>query len=168
MTEIVLPGVVKRLAALITTGTSVFGWDADRDGVPEVVTRAYERIGTAGCEAIWRRALAMNPGPRFADAARLVVWGMECYWGQVVRSDVADPQWSAQAELMRQVYAEKIAQRTAVVESRVPWVECIDWMDVAQRAEESGAAVFTVHTRREADTCTTEVDLFVTNGVRRK
>lgn len=159
-----LPAGVGGLAGLITTGTSIFGWEPDRDGIPEVVTRAHERIGSEGCVAIVRLARSLDPVPKFAAAERLAEWGITHYRDRQVCSGGLQPEWQARAELMQRHYAEGVAQSTRELGWGVPWADCIDWLTAAEKAVGTGAVIFTEHITKRQGIAEAEVDLFICDG----
>lgn len=141
-----LPRGMGNLAAFITIGKSFFGYDLKRDGLPEVVVRAHERIGVEGVVAIVRLAHTLKPFPVLDDAAALTEWGIEHYVGQQIalKGDGLQPEWDARGMLMRrhvmQTWGKEVAKIKGAPED---WADLIDWPQAAANAEATGDAMFT-------------------------
>lgn len=156
-----LPTGIGEMAALITTGTSVFGYDPDRDGVPEVVIRAEARIGRDGVTAIARYAYGMTPAPTFAAAQALCEWGIEHYAGHetVLKDDGWQPEWAARGRLLRAHVMRTWGTEVAAIEGAPEdWADWVDWTQAAAVNEDAGKLAFVV--REDLVTCEYQVDMF--------
>lgn len=178
-----LPRGMGNLAAFITTGKSYFGYDLGRDGLPEVVVRAYARTGSEGLVAIVRLAHTITPFPVLADAAALTEWGIEHYAGQAVVSEadrewaqspighvlgfgsegVWQPEWIARGRLMRAHVEDTWGAKIATIEDAPDnWADWIDWPRVAEKEAENGKVTFVQHELKVYGEPTKyEVDMFV-------
>lgn len=141
-----LPVGMGAMAALITRGTSVFGYDLKRDGLPEVVVRAYARIGPEGLIAIDRLALSMEPTPTLETARALCEWGIEHYVGhrKAMKGDGFQPEWDARGQLMRlHVMNTWGKQIEGIKDAPTDWADWIDWPQAAANNEAEGKVTFT-------------------------
>lgn len=141
-----LPVGMPQLAALITVGKSPFGYNLKRDGLPAVVVRAYERVGSDGLIAIARLAWSLDRAPRFAGAVALVEWGMGQYAGRAIvpdRDAGLAQEWAAKGAVLRRHWGPKI--NASWEQDSFDMADFVDWPSAAQAAEESGRATFTVH-----------------------
>lgn len=176
-----LPRGMGNMAALITVGKSFFGYDLKRDGLPEVVVRAYARIGPEGLVAIAR--LAHDVGhPRFEQAEALCEWGIEHYQGHVAVSGedrawskepfaqalgfasegVWQPEWIARGHLMRS-YVERTwgRQIAGIKGAPADWADWIDWTRTAEKEAEAGKVTFVQYEQQtHQDPPIWEVDMF--------
>lgn len=140
-----LPTGMAHMAALITRGSSPFGYDVKRDGLPEVVVRAYARIGPEGLRAIGRLAYQTEPIPTFSHAAALAEWGIEHYAGhrKGMKSTGLDPEHVACGQLFKDHVTAKWGDKIASAESiPVDWQEWIDWERAAFTNAADGKVTF--------------------------
>lgn len=177
-----LPRGMGNLAAFISVGKSFFGYDLERDGLPEVVVRAYERIGSEGLVAIARLAHTLKPFPVLADAAALTEWGIEHYAGSVSLSGedrgwskepiaqalgfasegVWQPEWIGRGHLMRDHVKRTWGAKIVTIEDAPgDWADWIDWPRVAEKEAEAGKVTFTDHKQESyGQPPVWEVDMF--------
>lgn len=156
-----LPKGMPEMAALITRGSSFITYKPQRDGIPEVVVRAYARVGPEGLTAIGRLAYGMTPTPKLEEAQALCEWGIEHYTGSrtAAKDDGWQPEWEARAQLMRAHVMRTWGRQVAALKE-VPkdWADWVDWV----RAAADNAAVGKVTFVQFQDKVTGEyqVDMF--------
>jgi hypothetical protein len=159
-----LPAGVGNLAALITVGKSFFGYDLERDGIPDVVVRLYERHGSEGVRAVRLLASTLDPTPKFAEAAALAEWGITHYAGRCVMSKKdagLSGVWAAKASLVKYHYGSALNEAGNNVDLGFMWSEAVEWIDAAEAAEKSGSLTFV--SREDEDSgpdALIEVDMF--------
>ena len=141
-----LPQGMAVLAALITTGKSPFGYDLKRDGLPEVVIRAHERLGVEGLVGIARLVFDLQPAPRREAAAAFTEWSIEHYAGKATktrRDSGLFLAYAAMGDLMERHYGSALREGTKDMQLGFDWVSIIEWPYAAQKAEEAGTLTFT-------------------------
>lgn len=155
-----LPKGMPEMAALITRGSSFIGYKPQRDGIPEVVVRAYARVGPEGLTAIGRLAYGMTPTPKLEAAAALCEWGIEHYVGhrKAMKGDGLQPEGDARGQLLRMHVMNTWGKEIPATGAPADWADWVDWPQAAANNEAEGKVTFTEHQNK--DTGETEVDMF--------
>lgn len=157
-----LPKGMPAMAALVATGNSYVTYKPQRDGLPEVVVRAYARVGPEGLAAIAHLAYSMKPTPTLEDAAALCEWGIEHYVGrEIARKDDDWPQaeWAARGRLVRAYTMRTWGKEIAKIEGAPEdWADRLDWVLSAELDELGGRFTFAEH--KDQDSGQTEVYMF--------
>lgn len=176
-----LPRGMGNLAARITVGKSFFGYDLKQDGLPEVVVRAYARIGSDGVVAIARLAHEVGQ-PVLAEATALTEWGIEHYAGHVALSEADirpvdptveqllglasagtwQPEWVARGQLLRALSERTWGAKIRTIEGAPEdWPDWIDWPRMADKEAQAGKITFVEHEQKMTGSPTVyEVDMF--------
>lgn len=156
-----LPKGMPAMAALVATGNSYVTYKPQRDGLPEVVVRAWARVGPEGMAAIAHLAYNMKPTPRLEQAAALCEWGIEHYVGREIalKSDWPNATWEARGRLVRDYTMRTWGKEIAAIEGAPEdWADRLDWVLSAELDEGKGQFTFVEHEDKELGQ--TEVYMF--------